>query len=90
METSYKPIDCDFYDVLETAAVSKKYVKLHYFTDIREYLSVMSVVKDIYAQDGMEFLVLGSGEEIRLDRIIRIDDVPAPGHGHFDDFSCEC
>lgn len=90
METKYKPIDCDFYDVLEAVATEKRYVKVYYYSEIRELLSAMAIVKDIYTRDKMEFLVLNTGEEIRLDRIVRIDDVPAPNHDYNDDFSCDC
>lgn len=90
METTYKPIDCNFYDVLEAAATENRYVKIYYYTEIGEMLSAMAVVKNIYTKDKMEFLVLSTGEEIRLDRIVRIDDVPAPNYDSFDDFSCDC
>ena len=90
METKYKPIDCNFYDVLEAVAIEKRYVKVYYYSEIRELLSAMAIVKDIYTRDKMEFLVLNTGEEIRLDRIVRIDDTPAPNHDYNDDFSCDC
>lgn len=90
METKYKPIDCGFHDHLEAAATLRRYVKLQYFTEIHEFITVMAVVKDIYTKDKMEFLVLHTGEEIRLDRIVRIDDVPSPAYGDIDDFTCDC
>lgn len=90
MEKTYKPIDCGFYDHLEAAATIKKYVKLQYFTEIREFITVMAVVKNLYTKDGEEFLVLSTGDEIRLDRIVRIDEVTSPTYAHIDDYTCDC
>jgi len=32
-----------------------------------------AVITDVYARDGQEFLVLGTGETFRLDRLLEID-----------------
>ena len=68
MESEYRPIYCGFHDHLEAAATKRKYVQLYYFTEVHELKSVMAVVKDIYTKGKEEFLLLGSGDEIRLDR----------------------
>lgn len=90
METAYKPIEPGFYEYLEAAVMSKKYVKLQYFTEIRELITTMSVLKSIATRNEEKFLVLGTGEEIRLDRIVRIDTAVAPAYAYIDDYSCDC
>ncbi len=90
MEKAYSPIDGTFRDHLKAAATRKRYVSLHYFTELHEYMRVMVVVLDIVTKNQMEFLALSNGEEIRLDQIVRIDALTAPRFAHFDDYSCDC
>lgn len=73
-----------------TLRLIKINVKLQYFTEIREFITVMAVVKNLYTKDGEEFLVLSTGDEIRLDRIVRIDEVTSPTYSHIDDYTCDC
>ncbi len=87
--TDYKPIDCSFYDHLEVAATMKKYSRIHYFSEIHELLKIDAIIRDFFVKDGAEFMQLNTGEQIRLDRIVGINGVYAPGSG-FDDLSCEC
>lgn len=88
MENTYKPIDCGFHDHLEAAATLGKYVKLQYFTDIHEFMTAMAVIKDIVTKDKMEFLVLNTGEEIRLDRVVSIDEIISPEYPDMDGCGC--
>lgn len=90
MKKDYKPIDGEFRNCLETAAIEKNYVNLHYFTEIHEFMKVMVVVKNILMKGEVEFLALSNGEEIRLDQIIRIDETIAPQFTHIEDFTCDC
>ncbi len=85
----YKPIDCNFYDVLLDAATRKLYSKIQYYTDIREFMTVSAVIKDVYTKNGEEFVTLNTGETIRLDQIVRINENLAPGQ-NVDDFTCDC
>jgi len=90
MATDYKPIDCNYYDELEAAATLRKRVLLQYFSELRE-LTIDSVVIDtFFMRDGAEFMRLKTGEEIRLDHIIRIDDKLSPTYAGYPDFSCGC
>lgn len=86
----YNPIDQKFRSILEDAASRKRYVKLQYFTDIHEFISVMAVVKDLLKHKDEEYLLLHTEEEIRLDKIVRIDGQVAPGYADTHDFTCDC
>ena len=90
MSTDYQPIDCGFYDELEAAATQKKRVALQYFNDLRQLCMESGVIDTFFIRDKVEFMQLKSGEEIRLDHIIRLDDKPAPGYVDYPDFSCAC
>lgn len=90
METDYKPISCDFHSILEDHAARRRYIQIQYFTEIREFIRTQAIIKDIYTLDGEEYLKLNTGEEIRLDKIVKVDDQLAPGFEHFEDYSCDC
>lgn len=90
----YKPINCSFYDILEAHATKKRYVRIQYFTDIHEFITVDAIIKDLYIkpdQNGKaEFMLLNTGLEIRLDRLVSVDGKLVPGKEGFDGISCEC
>ena len=90
MSTDYQPIDCGFYDELEAAATQKKRVTLQYFNDLRQLCMESGVIDTFFIRDKVEFMRLKSGEEIRLDHIIRLDNKPAPGYADYPDFNCAC
>jgi len=90
MSAPYLPIDCGFYDTLEAAATQRRRVALQYFNDLRQLCLGSDVIDTFFLRDKVEFLRLKSGEEIRLDHIIRLDDTPAPAYADYPDFSCGC
>jgi Rho-binding antiterminator len=65
-------------------------VDLQYFNDLRELCLGSGVIDTLFIRDKVEYMRLKSGEEIRLDHLIRIDDKPAPGYADYPDFSCAC
>ncbi|MBU6122176.1 hypothetical protein [Hymenobacter siberiensis] len=90
MSPDYTPIDCHFYDLLEAAATQHRRVALQYFNDLRQLCLGSGVIHTFFVRDKVEFMQLKSGEEIRLDHIIRLDDTPAPLYADYPDFSCGC
>ena len=90
MPTDYQTVACGFYDELEAAATQRRRVALQYFNDLRQLCLESGVIDTFFIRDKVEFLRLKSGEEIRLDFIIRLDDTPAPAYADYPDFSCGC
>ena len=90
MSTDYTPIDCHFYDELEAAATQRRRVQLQYFNDLRQLCMGSGVIDTLLVRDKVEYMRLKSGEEIRLDHLIRLDDKPAPAYADFPDFSLGC
>lgn len=90
MPTDYQPIACGFYDELEAVATRRKQVYLHYFNDLRQLCQGTTTIKTFVTRDHAEYAVLASGEEIRLDHIIRLDNTPAAGFAEYPDFRCGC
>ena len=90
MPTDYQPIACGFYDVLEAAATRRQPVYLQYFNDLRQLCQESVAIKTFVTRDHAEYAQLGSGSEVRLDHIIRIDDTAAPAFADYPDFRCGC
>ena len=90
MSPDYIPIDCHFYDLLEVAATQRRRVELQYFNDLRQLCLGSGVINTFFIRDKVEFMQLKSGEEIRLDHLIRLDDTPAPLYADYPDFSGGC
>lgn len=88
MKETYVPVAATFREELATYAAKRIYVSIQYFSDIREYLSTRAIIKEIYSHNDAEYLLLNTGEDIRLDRIIRVEGKPAPGFEDY--FACAC
>ncbi len=80
MNTTYKPIDCGYHDQLEAAAVKRERVQIQYFTRAGESKTAIGVIQNIETTGGEEFLHLDSGETIRLDHIVKLNEVTFPGY----------
>ncbi len=73
-EVDYQPINCSFYDLLEEAATLQKRVLIKYFSDDK-LMEEIDSIKNLYIESKQEFMILGAGKIIRLDKIISIDGV---------------
>lgn len=79
-----------WHSTIVAAAKAKRYVKVQYFSDIHEFLTLTAVVKDMIEGREEEILVLASGEEIPLKNIVRLNDQVAPRYKDNMDFTCDC
>lgn len=89
MNTSSQPLGERFAQELGTLIRQRKYVGLLYLTPLRELLSTTAILKEIFARDQADYLLLSTGEEIRLDRLVSVNGMQAPGYD-YDDFTCDC
>jgi Rho-binding antiterminator len=78
--TDYLPIDCNYYDELEALATLRKDAEILYLSEADEALFIISLIKDFFIQDKVEFMVLANGLEIRLDRIVSVNGLERPGN----------
>lgn len=90
MKKDYSPIDCGFHDVLLSKATLREYCKIQYYTEIKEFITTNSLIKDVFTKDGEEFMELTLGENIRLDRVVSINGMFAPNYSTIKDFTCDC
>ncbi|MFV0564102.1 hypothetical protein [Malaciobacter mytili] len=79
MKNKYIPINCHFYDELEALAIKKIKAKILYLEKNKE-LEVEDFIIDFKNLNKEEFLVLSSGQYIRLDKIIKINDLLASSY----------
>lgn len=71
-KTDYRPVACSFHDHLEAIATTGKIATTR-FRGAGEQIGVAtSRIIDIVSREGAEFLILQTGEHIRLDMIVGI------------------
>lgn len=71
---AYTPVSCDFQDVLESLATLRQKCQIIYRDGTDELVEVQGLIVDIYAANKADFLKLDDGTEIRLDKIVSVDD----------------
>lgn len=85
----YKPVNCLFYDQLTDLITLKKYSKIDYKNEYGEFLKTTAIPRDIITEDKKEYLVLNVGDKIRLDRIMKVNDI-IPPHVGDNYYQCDC
>jgi Rho-binding antiterminator len=86
---AYQAIPATFREEIRLFQARRKYIRIHYFNPIHEYIFTTAIIKELFEQDGGEYIRLTTGEEVRLDWIVRLDGQPAPGYD-IEDFTCDC
>jgi len=71
----YRPISCEFHDVLESLATRRRRAVVVYRTDDGTTRQTEATLADLFGRGGIEYVTLDSGEEIRLDRLVSVDGV---------------
>jgi Rho-binding antiterminator len=84
MERDYKPVANHFRHLLENLIAERKKVTFNHITDLRELLTTTGLPREITSRNGVDYLTLSTGEEIRLDRIVRVGNTLAPGYESYD------
>jgi len=78
MNTDYRPISCEFHDLLEALATTRKPAQIRFAVDDESGHSerfLKAVIVDVYARDGVEYLETREGRLVRLDRLVEVDGV---------------
>ncbi|MDO9356995.1 MAG: hypothetical protein Q7T55_25080 [Solirubrobacteraceae bacterium] len=75
--TDYRPINCEFHDVLESVATVRRRCRIEYVAEDGAPRIVDALIVDVFARDGVEYIALDSGELIRLDALTKVDGVAA-------------
>jgi Rho-binding antiterminator len=72
--SGYTPIDCNLYDRYEAWATLRTPLVIAHRTADGTVLTTPGTITDLRNEDGAEWLVLGGGERIRLDHIVRTEE----------------
>ena len=72
MTAKYHPISCDFHDLLEALATSRQQAQIRYF-DIGGIEHRNAAITDVFSRDGAEYLVISTGEILRLDQLVAVN-----------------
>ena len=83
MSEAYRPVQCAFHDVLEDAAVRRRTCVIRYHAPDGALHETITTIDDVFARDGAEYVRLGTGPDVRLDRLDGVEpvEVRAPGVG---------
>ncbi|PHI20507.1 hypothetical protein CEQ90_07075 [Lewinellaceae bacterium SD302] len=76
----YTPIDCNYYDRLEAHATLRQRIRIDYRNEQGEATALEdALIVDLQTRNSEEFMILESGHEIRLDKLIAVDGKVPPG-----------
>jgi len=75
MTTTYRPINCEFHDVLEATATGQRRVTIVYVDAAGEECTARARITDLRAKEGAEYMHLDDGSVVRLDAIASVDGV---------------
>lgn len=76
--TDYQPISCEFHDLLEDLATTRKPAHIRFSVDEEGAYAerfLKAVIVDVYAREGVEYLETREGRIVRLDRLVEVDGV---------------
>lgn len=77
MSTHYVPINCEFHDVLEATATTRRRVTIVYTDESGQERLVQAGIRDLQARAGVEHMLLDDGSCIRLDAILSVGGTAA-------------
>lgn len=68
----YSPISCDFHDILEAVATTRRPVGLRFLDEGGSLQHRNASILDVYSRSGAEFITISTGETLRLDRLVAV------------------
>ena len=72
-QSDYSPISCEFHDRLEDLATLQRPTRVCF----RDRAGVLqqrdAIIADVFSSAGAEFLLLGSGDVLRLDQLVEVN-----------------
>jgi len=74
----YEPIHCGLHDIIEDRIVRRGDCTVVYCVD-EKTRSYTGRLVDVFSRDGAEFVKFEQGDLVRLDRLLRVDEVDFTG-----------
>jgi Rho-binding antiterminator len=72
--SSYHPISCEFHDLLEVLATTRKFSQIRFLDAEGAVAQRSAAITDVFARGGAEYLSLSTGETLRLDQLLAVGD----------------
>tara|TARA_A100000171_G_C2139115_1_gene153136 strand:+ start:4694 stop:4945 length:252 start_codon:yes stop_codon:yes gene_type:complete len=70
--------------------INKKYSRITYFNDFKEFTVVETIIKEIANSESGVHIVLNSGDVIPLEKIVSLDGQYTEHYKDIEDFTCDC
>jgi Rho-binding antiterminator len=80
-QSHYRPINCEFHDLLEDLATLRRSARIGFLDESGLAQHRDAVITDVFARDGAEYVSLGTGEILRLDRLVEVDGARLADYG---------
>jgi hypothetical protein len=91
MSARYKPVDPDYYEMIEAEIKAGNNAVIHFFKNENTIGEEKGKIKGItVSHQNEEFLSLENGKGIRIDRIIVINGRPGPAYDEYDSYALAC
>jgi hypothetical protein len=80
-----------FRDMIQALSSQRKYVKMFYFNDLHELLSLTALVTGISIENDQEVLITAGGEHIPIGQLANIAGVQNPAFADYETcLTCRC
>jgi len=79
MNDKYIPINCEFFERLELWCLQKTFCSIVYRQgNFPRDIELQAVISDIICREKADYMILDNGDEIRLDKIVSVNDYELP------------
>lgn len=72
--SKYHPISCEFHDLLEALATRRTSSRIRFLDANGNVAQRSAAITDVFARSGAEYLSLSTGEILRLDQLVAVND----------------
>jgi Rho-binding antiterminator len=91
MQSIDNQIDKSVFDELLTGSIQTgKYVKIQYFTELHEFITINSLIKCPQNLPEDSILIVMNEEIVKLANLVSINGIYAPQYAYIEDFTCDC
>jgi hypothetical protein len=87
---SYTPVPFEFREILDEKSLGKVRGKIFFFNDNDVFDCAEGFIHHIEERIDGKFVMMSTGERIRIDRIITLFGKPGPAFDEYDAFGNQC
>jgi Rho-binding antiterminator len=88
MNNDYRPISCDFHDLLESVSTSRQIARIRFRDADGTAKERNTSIQDVFSRGGAEYLLMGTWETVRLDQLVEVDGIHPDEAAHGDAADC--